>query len=251
MIRKFFVFLVLISLTHVTNILASPRNDDLEIFVSEQILKNFGTDIVQSRFDSKVFTPDFWLAVQFQESRFNPKAVSHKGAKGDFQVTPIAVQAVIKYYYFLKQKKALTTYHGPKKISFALAKKVCNLFASYPEYCEVFGKSYFVVIHDPEYIWNKKKDFFRGKPIWEQRARLLYSYNAGPKYRYKKPLSSSVLYANNIFVVMDKICFVRQELRQQGYNGRELKQQIKILMRTADKKGNLSVNHLRKLIKQV
>lgn len=209
-----------------------------EVLIAEEIVKSFRTKTLNKRFNSEVFSRDFWLALQFQESRFNEKAVSPKGAKGSFQVMPIAIQSVIEYLNFLKEKEGIT-YSGPKNISLSMAKRISALFKKNSQYCEAFGKIYLLSIYDKDYDLNQapNRDVFRKRSIKEQQRLLLYSYHEGPELRLQPHQASSLSrkYVKNIFGFMKTICGLRKRLMRIGLEGEEADKTIIALMVELDR----------------
>ena len=209
-----------------------------EVLIAEEIVKSFRTKTLNRRFNSEVFSRDFWLALQFQESRFNEKAVSPKGAKGSFQVMPIAIQAVIEYLNFLKEKEGIT-YSGPENISLSMAKRISALFKKNSQYCEAFGKIYLLSIYDKDYDLNQapNRDVFRKRSIKEQQRLLLYSYHEGPELRLQPHQASSLSkkYVKNIFGFMKTICGLRKRLMRVGLKGEEADKTIIALMVELDR----------------
>ena len=213
-----------------------------EVVLAEEILRVSKLPAMVKRFDSKVFSDDFLLALQFQESRFNEKAVSSEGAQGKFQVMPVAIQAVVEYLEFLHGKKdGLSDYSGPQKISLSMAKKIGNLFEKNSQYDKAIGMIYLLLIYDKDYYLNQSpnRDVFRKKSIREQQRLLLYSYQAGPGYRLTpgKALASSREYAQNIFCFMDTIKKLRSELHKNSYPKHKINLAIIEILRKADREG--------------
>lgn len=209
-----------------------------EVLAAEEIVKVFKTKDLTNRFDSKVFTRDFWLALQFQESRFREKAVSPKGAKGSFQVMPIAIKSVVEYLYFLNEKESIG-YSGPSNISLEMAKRISNLFKNNSQYSEAFGKIYLLSIYDKDYNLNQapNRDVFRKRPVKEQQRLLLYSYHEGPELRLQPHQASSLSrkYVKNIFGFMNTICGLRKRLMRIGLKGEEADKTIIALMVELDR----------------
>lgn len=209
-----------------------------EVLIAEEIVKSFRTKTLNKRFNSEVFSRDFWLALQFQESRFNEKAVSPKGAKGSFQVMPIAIQSVIEYLNFLKEKEGIV-YSGPENISLSMAKRISALFKKNSQYCEAFGKIYLLSIYDKDYDLNQapNRDVFRKRSIKEQQRLLLYSYHEGPELRLQPHQASSLSkkYVKNIFGFMKTICGLRKRLMRVGLKGEEADKTIIALMVELDR----------------
>jgi len=211
------------------------RKKSEAMIIADEIVRLAATKDIKKRLNHKVFSDDFFVALQFQESRACEKAVSSKGAKGRFQVTPIAVQAVVEYLDCLKTQEKLD-YRGPGKISSAMAKQIVDLFAKNPRYDEANSKLYFLSIHDAESPYNQKpnRNVFHGKSIKEQQRLALYCYLGGPELRLnpRRVEASGRQYVKNIFGFMKTSKKIRKNIKEiYNYQGNDVDELIISVMR--------------------
>lgn len=223
------------------------------VIIADEIVRVAQMPEIKKRFDKRVFTDDFFVALQFQESRAKTNAVSSKGAKGKYQVTPIAVKAVVEYLDDLREKNGLE-YKGPSEISQATAKKIADLFAHNPQYDEANGKLYFLSIHDKDSQYNQKpnRDVFRGKSIKTQQRLSLYCYLGGPDLRLNpgKVDSSGRKYASNVFAYMKTSGKLRKEINHYfNFEKSEVDHMILSFMREMEEK-NIDPRNLAALEKK-
>jgi hypothetical protein len=159
--------------------------------MAEEILRAYSSPAIARRFDNKVFSKDFFIAQQFQESRGDHTAESSSGARGVYQNKPDSVIDVIKYLAFLREEtKDLPEgkrcdYTGPMSISEEEAKKISSLFLKKADYGRATGKLYLLLIHDKDSGYNtgRNPDVFRSESIERQQKLLLLAYHDGPTRR--------------------------------------------------------------------
>lgn len=219
----------------------------------KEILRTFNTSAISSRIDSDVLSSDFLMALQFQESRFDPKAVSSKGAQGVFQDLPQATQDVVEYLSFLRKKgkdtytKKACDYHGPDSISYEQAEVIGSLFKEKSDYGRAVGKLYLLALHDKESNFNHfpNSDVFRNldpqgrpvsekpKPVEEQQDLLALSYHDGPKRRFdpKHATENGINYLKYVHRHLAIIKDLRKRLIWAGMSARNDYAIIKIMKR--------------------
>ncbi|MDA3815719.1 MAG: hypothetical protein PF549_05150 [Patescibacteria group bacterium] len=159
--------------------------------MADEILRVYNSPAISERFDREVFTKDFFMAQQFQESRGDHTAESSAGARGVYQNKPESVVAVVRFLHLLKEKtedfprKDRCDYSGPADISTKEAEKISALFLEKADYGRATGKLYLLSIHDKLSRYNNdpNPDVFRSKSPERQQELLLLSYHDGPSRR--------------------------------------------------------------------
>lgn len=229
-----------------------PRVEQRELSeaekIAKEILDTFNLPAVGRRFDSKVFTKDFYMAQQFQESRGRKELESGSNAKGVYQNKADSVVEVVEYLDFLRDStadgpaEARVDYLGPETISDKQAEEVSEYFKVVADYGRATGKLYLQAIHDPEYKYcdgKPNKDVFRGLPVKEQQERLLVAYHDGPAQRVnpKGASPNGRDYVKYVFEHMETIADLRSRFEKAGMS-RDLDYAILKLMRELERKEN-------------
>jgi len=166
--------------------------------MAEEVLRVYNSPALLRRFDESIFTKDFFIAQQFQESRGDYTAESSAGARGVYQNKPESVIDVVRFLALLREKtKDLPRgercdYVGQDDISEEDAKKISALFLKKADYGRAVGKLYLLSIHDKDSKWNNdpNPDVFRSKSPKKQQELLLLSYHDGPSRR-RNPQNAS------------------------------------------------------------
>jgi hypothetical protein len=210
----------------------------------DEVLRTYYNPEVSRRFDPEVFTKDFVMAQQYQESRYNEKAESEAGAKGVYQNLPVSIMDTIKYLAYLrkatksKEDKDRCDYRGPESISEGLAVKMGELLKQKSDYGRAVGKLYLLAIHDKDYAFNQppNPDVFRGRSPEKQQELLLLSYHDGPPIRHRPNEASRrgreyVLYVRKL---EEDIKIIRRRLEKNGLS-RDLDYAIIKIMREMEK----------------
>jgi hypothetical protein len=216
--------------------------------IAQEILDTFNLPAMRRRIDSEVFTKDFYMAQQFQESRGEKEAESKAGARGVYQNKPVSVMEVVEYLDFLRDKTADSPvdekidYLGPESLNREEAEEVSKWFTKVANYGRATGKLYLQSIHDPEYKYNNgkpNKDIFRGKSAREQQKRLLVAYHDGPAQRVNPSGASEngKNYVKYVFKHMETIEDLRTRLEKAGMSP-DLDYAILKIMRELERKEN-------------
>jgi hypothetical protein len=214
--------------------------------IAEEILRTYNSPAVSQRFDSKVFTKDFVMAQQFQETRYDSSLVSSAGARGVYQNIDESITDVLKYLGFLRKHTANESadkrvdYAGPARISKQEVSDIGALFKQKDDYGRSVGKLYLLSIHDPETDYNtKNRDVFRGKSPAEQQRLLLISYHDGPGQRLNPSgvSENGRNYVEKVFKHKEVIAGLRDSLQRSGMS-RELDYAIIKIMKEMERKEN-------------
>lgn len=210
--------------------------------IIEEILRTYGTEAITKRMDRSVLTEDFFMALQFQESRYNPKAESNQGAKGVFQDLPKATQNVVTYLSFLRRKGKSTKtgvacdYRGPDSITLKQAEEIGDLLKEKSNYGRSLGKLYCLCLHDSESAYNTSPnpDVFRrikydqSTKKWrhlsveEQQDLIALAYHSGPVLRLnpEKAGKNGKFYLALVHQHLKIIKEIRDKLISAGMSGR-------------------------------
>ncbi|OGF25043.1 hypothetical protein A2303_05470 [Candidatus Falkowbacteria bacterium RIFOXYB2_FULL_47_14] len=236
------------------------REKEKAIKIAEAVLETYNSKAVQSRFDTKVMSENFFMAQQFQESRYYSNQESSSKARGVFQVKPIAAIDDLRYLAFLNETTRelpidrRCVYKGPGDMSFGQADEVTKLFLTNDDYGRAFGKLYSLAIHDPEFDYNTKNpDVFRGKPVKEQRDMLWLCYHDGPGVRFhpEKASKEGIDYVKKNNMHMARIEKLRHEFESAGLPRNSNYAIIKIMREldgvNDDKKDEVAGNWVKRL----
>ena len=208
--------------------------------IADEILRSYLSPDIYRRFNPQVFTKDFFMAQQYQESRYREDAESEAGAQGVYQDKPEATMEVVKFLNFLR-KNNLCDYAGPDSIDLEKAKEIGNLFKEKGDYGRAVGKLYLLAIHDKESSYNNKPnpDVFRGKTAIEQQDLLLIAYHDGPSKRLhpEKASDNAKEYIHLIRKHMKSIGTIRDQLDRAGMSS-DLDYAIIKIMREMERKEN-------------
>lgn len=215
--------------------------------LAQELLRVHNSSAITRRFDRNVFTKDFFIAQQFQESRGDHTAESSAGARGVYQNKPKSVIAVVKFLNLLREKtknlpkEDCCDYTGPKDISIEEARKVSALFLKKADYGRAVGKLYLLVIHDQDSKYNNppNPDVFRSKPISRQQELLLLAYHDGPpRRRYPEKASEKAKqYVRLVKRYMEIIANLR-DLFEKAEMSRDLDYAILKILQELDRKEN-------------
>lgn len=215
--------------------------------LAQEILRVYNSPAVACRRDPKVFTTDFSMAQQFQESRGEHDKESSSGARGVYQNKAISVKDVIEYLSFLRNHtRYLPTnrrcdYHGPSSISLKKAEEISKLFLKKADYGRATGKLYLLLIHDKESKFNNppNPDVFRSKSPERQQELLLLSYHDGPSCRHypEKVSENAKKYVQLVRKHMKTIAGIRNRFEQVGIP-RDLNYAILRILQELDRKEN-------------
>lgn len=216
--------------------------------IAKEILDTFNLPAVGRRFDPQVFTKDFYMAQQFQESRGRKELESGSKAKGVYQNKADSVVEVVEYLNFLRESTAdgpaneRVDYTGPESITMEQAEEVSEYFKEVANYGRATGKLYLQAIHDPEYKYcdgKPNKDVFRGLSPKEQQERLLIAYHDGPAQRInpKGATKNGRDYVKYVFEHMETIADLRDRFEKAGMS-RDLDYAILKIMRELERGEN-------------
>ncbi|MCU0679076.1 MAG: transglycosylase SLT domain-containing protein [Planctomycetes bacterium] len=126
-----------------------------------------------------LFTDDFVIALQAQESKGDPKAVSPAGALGIMQVMPGTISEVHRYLGKQKNAKGLK-YDGPVELSDQEKAEIEKLILTKGDYGRAYGKIYLMRLFDNRHGFKIGNEDYRLGNIEEAQKNLLAAYNAGP-----------------------------------------------------------------------
>jgi len=128
---------------------------------------------------TNLFTDDFLIALQAQESKGDPKAVSPAGALGIMQVMPGTISEVHRYLGRQKNSKGLK-YDGPVELSDREKAEIEKLILTKGDYGRAYGKIYLMRLFDNRHGFKMGNEEYREGKIEEAQKNLLAAYNAGP-----------------------------------------------------------------------
>ena len=210
--------------------------------IAAEFLRVYETLAIGRRYDPEVFTDDFFMAQQFQESRGKKEAESGMGAKGVYQMMPDATSYVADYLTDMtKRTKDLPVgqrveYNGPAKIDETEASKIGDWYKEHVNYGRAAGKLYLLAIHDSDSKYNRGgTDVFRGKSVKEQQKLLLLSYQSGPSIRTHPETAKTEgrKYVKFVFENMETIADLRNRLKKAGMD-RKLNYAIQFILEKLD-----------------
>lgn len=138
----------------------------------------------------KLFSDNFFDAIQIQESQLKSYAQSEKGAIGVMQVRPITVKEVIRYLNIL-ETKGVIKFEGPqmKNLSDKDVADLIFLTRENSDLGEAFGKLYFADLFNNFEIGQ---EIFSLGGITKARTKLLTAYNWNPDSFKKNEHDESV-----------------------------------------------------------
>lgn len=147
--------------------LEKAHNLTIEIqAISRNLLKN------DTFFPKKMFSSDFLLAIQAQESGFDKSAQSHKGAVGSMQVMPETIKETLLYVNKIDKRLSFEE----KDISKDLVNDLIYLIKQNPELGKAFGNLYLAEIFNNFEIGKKSLE---NNWISLGRKKILATYNWG------------------------------------------------------------------------
>jgi hypothetical protein len=215
--------------------------------IAQEILRAYNSSAISCRFNPEVFTQDFFMAQQFQESRGDYQAESSSGARGVYQNKPVSVKDVIEYLAFLRKytrnlpASQRCDYNGPNSISLKEAEEISKLFLEKADYGRATGKLYLLSIHDKESKYNNSPnpDVFRSKSPERQQELLLLSYHDGPSCRLhpEKASENAKEYVHLVKKCMKTIADIRDRFERAGIS-RNLNYAILKILQELDRKEN-------------
>ncbi len=209
--------------------------------ISEEMLRVFMKPAVIKKMPKEIFNSDFFIAQQFQESRFNKKATSSMGAKGVYQNLPDSIIEVVRYLDNLRKKREID-YKGPKNIDDEMARKIKNSLGKKEDWGRAAGKLYLLSIYDPDYKFNQQpnNNVFAGKTSKEVQKLLLIAYHDGPKARVnsEKCSQNAKNYCHLVFNFMAEIKEIRKSLAEINFSGEEDYAVMKILKKLDNYRGH-------------
>jgi len=192
--------------------------------IAEEILRAFYNNEVVSKMPPEVFTPDFFIAQQFQESRYDKTRVSRDGASGVYQNLPVSIMEVVEYLNALRKKENVD-YQGPSKIDNKKAEEIKKILSKKEDWGRAIGKLYLLSIYDPDYKYNQypNKNVFADKSPQEIQKLLLISYHDGPGKRYnpEKCSRNARNYYRSVFNFKEEIKQIRKKLATFNFSGEE------------------------------
>jgi hypothetical protein len=187
--------------------------------------------VQEKYFPSKIFTPDFLIALQCQESGGEASARSHKGASGVMQNMDISVVDVTQWLNMSEIKK-VTNWTVRKKLSDQDLDELDSLRTetdenskvSASDYGRALGKLHLMQLwsrYKAGRSWLPNGDTTNATPEQIKRAQeeILGSYNAGHKRIMGKPkeewtLSEPKKYVERINNYMERIEGIRNTIKE-------------------------------------
>ncbi len=130
----------------------------------------------------KIFTPEFLIAIQLQETKFNPKAKSRKGAIGIMQNMDISIKDVARFLTILA-KKGEIKYNGPTNLTNKQLKEIKKAIKENADYSRVFGKLFLMTLYRLYKVGQKE---YQSGQIELTQKKIAACYNGGYSL-YKKP----------------------------------------------------------------
>ncbi|MFC1645469.1 transglycosylase SLT domain-containing protein [Patescibacteria group bacterium] len=127
-------------------------------------------------FPKEVFTPNFFTAIEIQESRGKKDAESKSGAVGVMQVKPMAINDSLQYLNRLHRAGIIIDTIPPKEISDETMDEIKMLIKSSAEIGRVFGKLHFINNFDR---YGVGADEFQQGDIKKAQRQLAAAYNGG------------------------------------------------------------------------
>jgi membrane-bound lytic murein transglycosylase MltF len=148
--------------------------------IAEKVLEKYNELFEKGDFvPNEIFSDNFFIATQLQESGYNSKAESSAGAFGVMQTMPITIKEVVRMLDVWKRKEGIG--FACKKyddMTSADVQEIKNLIQEDNNYGRAFGKLYFAGLYKIHKIGEK--DFEKGDTK-EAQKKLLASYNWNPK----------------------------------------------------------------------
>jgi len=192
--------------------------------IAKEILRVFETKEIYKKMPADVFTSDFFIAQQFQESRYKKESKSSLGASGVYQNLSSSIIDVVKYLDTLRRKEKVD-YRGPSRINHRRAEEIKKLLSKEENCGRAIGKSYLLSIYDPNYKYNQSpnKNVFIGKSPKEVQKLLMIAYHDGPSARFNPEECSKNAknYYRSIFNFMNEIKVIRKNLSEFDFSGEE------------------------------
>ncbi len=184
--------------------------------LAEEVLRSYHEIFRKENFlPPKIFSKNFLIATQLQESKYDPEAESHAGAVGVMQIMPNTIKDTIRCLHIFR-KKGITDFSGPKmnELSEEDIEELKNLIKEKADYGRAFGKTYFAALFK---IYNiGVSEYKKGNTKLAQK-KLLAGYNGGlktrslPERRWRKETKN---YCRRIFTYMDYLDDFQKKLKQ-------------------------------------
>ncbi|PIP34134.1 hypothetical protein COX22_00640 [Candidatus Falkowbacteria bacterium CG23_combo_of_CG06-09_8_20_14_all_49_15] len=166
-------------------------------------------------FPKNIFSTDFLIAQQIQESNYQPAAVSSAEAYGVMQTRDIAVLDVHRYLKILNRKNntdyAFANYD--EKLSGLDLKIIQEYIKKYPDYSRALGKIFLMCLHgqDGYAIGRKTKNSVNAQ------KEILLAYNGGTSILKRKKSPAYKIakeYADAIIKLKDIIGMIRRKAKE-------------------------------------
>lgn len=177
-----------------------------------------------------LFDDNFIIAQKLQESGYDKKAESNKGAKGLMQTMDFTPDDLANYLNLLRYNNLLDSYKGPAVLSKKQNKEMDKLVEE-KKYSNSLGKINLMKLWDNRtYVYDRDGNTVRQKGVGRKeyevgdirgaQEKILASYNAGPgaimgKNREKWP-GESRKYVDRIFYYMDDLAQIRDDYKEAG-----------------------------------
>ncbi len=194
---------------NITSANESPRNL-ADIFLD----KYLELSLKEKYWPHNLFTPEFLIAIQIQETNFDPQAESKKHAIGIMQNMDISIQDVARFLTILARHEQIK-YSGPESFTVNELKKIKKLIKNNANYSRAFGKLFLMALYK---LYNVgKKELEKGK-IEEAQKKLAACYNGGytlnkkPSWRWPR---ESRHYAKMVITYKHLIEKARVQLKKQ------------------------------------
>ncbi len=130
-------------------------------------------------FPKELFSDDFFISIQFQESRYKPDAVSKSGAVGIMQTKAVVIKDLMESLArFKRSNPNLIRDEIPEKLSDEVVNEVLELIKKDANLGRATGKLYFASLLHRYGVG--KKEFERGDIRGAQKI-LAAAYNYGPR----------------------------------------------------------------------
>ncbi len=161
----------------------SQKENKEEFKLADIFFQKFSELSCQEKYwPHKIFTPEFLIAIQLQETKFNPKAKSRKGAIGIMQNMDISIKDVARFLTILA-KKGKIKYNGPSDLTKKQLKEIKKMIKENADYSRVFGKLFLMTLYHLYKVGQK--EYQNGQTELTQK-KLAACYNGGHSL-YKKP----------------------------------------------------------------
>lgn len=200
-------------------------------------------ELSRSKFwPADVFTTDFFIAQQLQESKYKKEAESQAGALGIMQNMEVSIKDVVRYLNKLKSRGKYN-YNGPEELADKQLTEIKELIKERADYSRAFGKLYLIMLKDPQYGYGIARNEYKRGDIKETQKKLLANYNGGLGNVGNRPEGlwprESKDYCKKVFNYMERIENIRQALKDNGFDQNN-DYAVMLLAREMDKAKNKS-----------